>query len=119
MGVCMESEEINNTASQKRMNHRHSQAQTLSEASIYSILYFSLNSCFELFSLNLVPEKMIAFLHKSSSSSSRLSDGNSSLPDEGGSASQVPQASVQLAGYRSVVWPHSLSEWLVGGAGLQ
>ena len=30
------------------------------------------------------------------SSSSRLSDGNSSLPDEGGSASQVPQASVQL-----------------------
>ena len=33
-----------------------------------------------------------------SSSSSRSSDGNSSLPDEGGSASQVPQASVQLAG---------------------
>ena len=35
---------------------------------------------------------------QSSSSSSRSSDGNSSLPDEGGSASQVPQASVQLAG---------------------
>ena len=32
------------------------------------------------------------------SSSSRSSNGNSSLPDEGGSASQVPQASVQLAG---------------------
>ena len=55
----------------------------------------------------------------SSSSSSRSSNGNSSLPDEGGSASQVPQASVQLAGYRSVVWPDSLSEWLVGGAELQ
>ena len=56
---------------------------------------------------------------KVSSSSSRSSDGNSSLLDEGGSASQVPQASLQLAGYRSVVWPGSLSEWLVGGAGLQ
>ena len=55
----------------------------------------------------------------SSSSSSRSSDGNSSLPDEGGSALQVPQASVQLAGYGSVVWPDSLSEWLVGGAELQ
>ena len=55
----------------------------------------------------------------SSPSSSCLSDGNSSLLDEGGSASQVPQASVQLAGYGSVVWPDSLSEWLVGGAGLQ
>ena len=51
--------------------------------------------------------------------SSRSSDGNSSLLDEGGSASQVPQTSVQLAGYGSVVWPDSLSEWLVGGAGLQ
>ena len=55
----------------------------------------------------------------SSSSSSRSSDGNSSLPDEGGSALQVPQASVQLAGQGSVVWPDSLSEWLVGGAELQ
>ena len=55
----------------------------------------------------------------SSSSSSRSSNGNSSLPDEGGSASQVPQASVQLVGYGSVVWPDSLSEWLVGGAELQ
>ena len=54
-----------------------------------------------------------------SSSSSRSSDGNSSLLDEGGSASQVPQASVQLAGYGSVVWPDSLSEWLVDGTGLQ
>ena len=53
------------------------------------------------------------------SSSSHASDGNSSLLDEGGSASQVPQASVQLAGYGSVVWPDSLSEWLAGGAGLQ
>ena len=53
------------------------------------------------------------------SSSSRSSDGNSSLLNEGDSASQVPQASVELAGYRSVVWPDSLSEWLVGGAGLQ
>ena len=50
---------------------------------------------------------------------SRSPDGNSSLLDEGGSASQVPQASVQLAGYGSVVWPDSLSEWLVDGAGLQ
>ena len=54
-----------------------------------------------------------------SSSSSRSSDENSSLLDEGGSASLVPQASVQLAGYGSVVWPDSLSEWLVGGAELQ
>ena len=52
-------------------------------------------------------------------SSSRSSDGNSSLLDEGGSASQVPRATVQLAGYGSVVWPDSLSEWLVDGAGLQ
>ena len=51
--------------------------------------------------------------------SSRSSDGNSSLLDEGGSASQVPQASVELAGYGGVVWPDSLSEWLVGGTGLQ
>ena len=41
------------------------------------------------------------------SSSSRSSDGNSSLLDEGGSESQVPQASVELAGYGSVVWPDS------------
>ena len=52
-------------------------------------------------------------------SSSRSSDGNSSLPNEGGSASQVSQASVELAGYGSVVWPDSISEWLVDGAGLQ
>ena len=55
----------------------------------------------------------------SSSSSSRSSDGNSSLLDEGGSASQVPQATVELAGYGSVVWPDSRSEWLVDRAGLQ
>ena len=55
----------------------------------------------------------------SSSSSSRSSDGNSGLLDEGGSASQVPQATVKLLGYESVVWPDSLSEWLVDGAGLQ
>ena len=54
-----------------------------------------------------------------SSSSSRSSDGNSRLLDEGGSASQVPQASAELAGYGSVVWPDSLSEWLVDGTGLQ
>ena len=52
------------------------------------------------------------------SSSSRSSDGNSSLLNEGGSASQVPQASVVLAVYESVVWPDSLSKWLVDGAGL-
>ena len=55
----------------------------------------------------------------SSSSSSRSSDGYSSLLDDGGSASQVPQATVELVGYGSVVWPDSLSEWLVDGAGLQ
>ena len=44
------------------------------------------------------------------SSSSRSSNGNSSLLDEGGSASQVPQASVELAGYGSVIWPDSLSD---------
>ena len=49
-----------------------------------------------------------------SSSSSCPSDGNSGLLDEGGSASQVPQASIELAGCRSVVWP----EWLVDGAGV-
>ena len=54
-----------------------------------------------------------------SSCSSRSSDGNSSLLDEGGSTSRVPQATVELAGYGSVVWPDSLSEWLVDGAGLQ
>ena len=53
------------------------------------------------------------------SSSSRSSDGNCSLLDEGGSASQVPQAAVEFAGYGSVVWPDSLSERLVDGAGLQ
>ena len=42
------------------------------------------------------------------SSSSRKSDGNSSLLNEGGSASQVPQASVELVGYGSVVWPDSV-----------
>ena len=52
-------------------------------------------------------------------SSSRSSDGNSSLLSEGGSASQAPQVSVELAGYVSVVSPDSLSEWLVDGAGLQ
>ena len=53
------------------------------------------------------------------SSSSRSSDVDSNLLDEGGSASQAPRASVELAGYGSVVWPDSLSEWLVDGAGLQ
>ena len=42
--------------------------------------------------------------------SSPLSDGNSSVLDEGDSESQV---TVELAGYGSVVWPDSLSEWLV------
>ena len=55
----------------------------------------------------------------SHSSSSRSSDGNCSLLNEGGSASQVPQASVELVGCGSVVWPDSLSEWLVDRAGLQ
>ena len=53
------------------------------------------------------------------SSSSRLSEGNSSLLDEGVSTSQVPHAAVELAGWGSVVWPDSLSEWLIKGAGLQ
>ena len=35
--------------------------------------------------------------------SSRSSDGNSGLLNEGGSASQVPTASVELAVYGSVV----------------
>ena len=53
------------------------------------------------------------------SSTSRSSDGNSSLLDEGGIGLQVPQASVELEGYVSVVWPDSHSVWLVAGAGLQ
>ena len=52
---------------------------------------------------------------QSSSASSRSSDGNSTLLDEGGSASQVPQATVDFAGYGSVVWSDSLSEQLVEG----
>ena len=52
-------------------------------------------------------------------SSSCSSDGNSSLLDEGGRTSKVPQATVELAGYGSVVWPDSLSEQLLEGAGLQ
>ena len=43
--------------------------------------------------------------HGRLSSSSRSSDGNSSLLDEDGSASQVPQATVELAGYGSVNYP--------------
>ena len=65
------------------------------------------------------PMKVAVHRRSPRSSSSRSSDGNSSLPDEGGSALQVPQASVELAGYGRVVWPDSLSEWLVDGAGLQ
>ena len=61
----------------------------------------------------------VAGMLSKQSSSSRSSDVNSSLLDEGGSASQVPQATIELVGYRSVVWPDSLSEWLVDGAGLQ
>ena len=53
-----------------------------------------------------------------SSSPSRSSDGNSSLLDEGGSASQVRQATLELPGYGSVVWLDSLSAWFVDGAGL-
>ena len=55
----------------------------------------------------------------SQGSSSRLSDGNSGLLDEGGSASQVPEATLELASYGSVVRPDFLSEWLEDGAGLQ
>ena len=51
--------------------------------------------------------------------SSHSSGGNSGLLNEGGTASQVPQGSVQLGGQGSVVWSDSLSEWLVDGAGLQ
>ena len=53
-----------------------------------------------------------------SCTSSCLSDGNSSLLGKGGSASQVPQAAVEVAGCGSVAWPYSLSEWLVDGSGL-
>ena len=60
-----------------------------------------------------------AYHRRETSSSSPSSDGNASLLDEGGSASQVPQATVELAGYGSVIWPDSLSEWLVDGAELQ
>ena len=42
-------------------------------------------------------------LQLKSSSSSRSSDGNSILLNEGGSASQAPQASVELEDYGSVV----------------
>ena len=50
-----------------------------------------------------------------SNASSRSSDGHSSLLDEGGSAPQVPQATLELVGYGGVVWPDSLSELLVDG----
>ena len=44
-------------------------------------------------------------------SSSRSSDGNSSLLDEGRSASQILQATAKLVvGFGSVVWPGSLSD---------
>ena len=43
-----------------------------------------------------------------SSSSSRSSDGNSSHPDEGCSASQVPQATVELAVYHPWCWSERL-----------
>ena len=36
-----------------------------------------------------------------------------------GSTSYVPQATVEFAGHGSVVWPDSLSEKLIEGAGLQ
>ena len=42
-----------------------------------------------------------------SSSFSRSSHGNSSLLNEGGNALQVPQATIELAGSGSVVWPYS------------
>ena len=45
---------------------------------------------------------------KSPVSSSCSLDGNSSLLYEGGSTSQVPQATVELADYGSVVQPDSL-----------
>ena len=54
-------------------------------------------------------------ISSSSSSSSRSTDGNYSLLDEGGCTSQVPQATVELAGYGNVVWPDSLSEDLTPG----
>ena len=44
------------------------------------------------------------------SSSFRLSNGNSSLLNEGGSTSSVAQGTLEFEGYRSVVWPDSLSE---------
>ena len=53
------------------------------------------------------------------SSSFHSSVGNPSVLDEGGRASQVPRAIIELVGYGSVIWPDSLSEWLIEGAGLQ
>ena len=93
---------------------------------IIQVRAFSSNKL-QLFSYTILEDYQKIFFHErefsgyreKSSSSSRSSDGNSSLLDEGGSASQVPQASVQLAGYGSVAWPDSLSEWLVDGVGLQ
>ena len=96
---------------------RHSLVSSVSFLFFFSLrnYFFFVLFCF-CFGLNAPSSR-----YRASSSSSRSSDGNFSLPDEGGSASQVPQAFVQLAGYGSVVWPDSLSEWLVvvGGAGLQ
>ena len=67
----------------------------------------------------LCSKHILLYVSKCNSSSFRSSDGNSSLLHEGDSASQIPQATVELAGYRSVIWPDSLPEWLVDGTGLQ
>ena len=65
---------------------------------------------------------MTQALHRllATSSSSRSSDGNSSLLCEGGSTSQISRAAVELASYGGVVWPDSLPGRLVerrGGGG--
>ena len=55
----------------------------------------------------------------SSSSSSCSSDGNFSLFHKRWQYIVSPTGYLRIAGYGSVVWPDSLSEWLVEGTGPQ
>ena len=70
--------------------------------------------------MNALPRRRqgsLASVNQISSSSSHSSEGSANLLNDGGSALQVPQATVELADDRSVVWPDSLSEWFLDGAG--
>ena len=61
--------------------------------------------CAITFGLHYIFSKAFTGNYFPKSSSSRSSDGNSSLPDEGGSASQVPQAISQSEGvYIFLFW---------------